>query len=116
MAIKLAQVKKVRWPVTVNVPQDGGRVLAETFDVDFKVLTQSELRPFGDIRPSDDESKDMLNAVVVGWPKGPKGEDGQPVPFDEDAKAELLGTTYARTALYNAYSEIQTGRAAARKN
>jgi len=108
MAIKLAAKKTILWPTTINVPTDGGRTIAETFDVEYRVLTQAELVEL--------DGKDMLELTVVGWPKGPKGEDGEPVPFSEEAKRELLQVTYARAGMFNAYSEIQVGRAAARKN
>lgn len=112
MAIKLAAIKTVLWPVTISRPLDGGRVAAETFDVEFNVLKQDELEAIGS------RGEDLLAAVVNGWPKGPKadGEDGATVAFSPEAKTELLRTTYARTGLYSAYGEIQTGRAAARKN
>lgn len=110
MALRVAVVKKVRWPVTVNVPKDGGQVDAETFEAEFNVLKQSELEGL---------KGDMLAAVLAGWPddKGPKHENGTDrVPFTAEAKAELLDAPHARTGLFNAYAEIQTGRAAARKN
>ncbi len=110
MAIKLAAVKTVTWPVTIHKPVDGGRTIAETFDVQFEVLKQQ------DVELIVAENKDVLERVVVGWPKGPKDDEGTGhVAFTEDSKAELLGTTYARVGLFNAYREIQDGRAV-RKN
>ena len=112
MALKVAQKKRVVWPVTVNVPQDGGDTKKEKFKIEFAVLSADEQQRVIDSR------EDLLEHHVVGWPEGegPKDEADQRVPFSPEAKKELLNTPYARTALFDALGEINSGRAAARKN
>lgn len=109
MAFKLATTKKVKWPVTVEVPQDGGKTQKAEFEVEFEVLAQDQLEAL------PREGKDMLAAVVIGW-SGVQDEGGEPIEYSEEAKAQLLGVTYVRAALFGAYQEVQVGRAAARKN
>lgn len=108
---KLSQNRRVTWPVTVSSPQDGGKVTKEKFEVVFEVLTKTEQDQ------ATAEGKDLLQLQVVGWPEGPLAKDGTTrVTFTEEAKAELLGVLHARMALFEAIGEINTGRAAARKN
>ncbi len=107
---KLAAKRRVTWPVTISYPQDGGGVRKERFDVEFEVISVDEQQQV--IQRGDD----LLEVQVVGWPKGPRGEDDQPVPFSPEAKKELLGVTYARQGIFEALGEINSGRAAARKN
>ena len=106
---KLAQKRTITWPVTVNIPQDGGRTQKATFDGEFEVLTQEEAEQA--VRAE----KDLLEVQLIGW-NGVKDEAGEPVAFSEAAKKQLLDITYVRGALFTAIAEINNGRAAARKN
>jgi len=106
---KVAKKKTVSWPVTVSVPQDGGGTQNSEFTAVFDVITQDAMDAVVLA------SADLLERVLIGW-EGVAGEDGEPIPFATEAKKDLLNITYVRHALFSAYSEIQQGRAAARKN
>lgn len=108
---KLAQKRRVKWPVTVNVPQDGGKTQKATFEAELEILTTEEA----------DEviaaGKDILDVQLVGWSSGAvRDEHDQVLEYSEAAKKQLLSMSYVRTALFGALTEINTGRAAARKN
>lgn len=107
---KLAQKRRVTWPVTVKIPQDGGRTQKATFGAEFEVITADEqaavLRDGGD----------LLEVQLVGWDARVKGDDDQPIAFSEEAKKKLIDITYVRQALFEALGEINAGREAARKN
>lgn len=108
---KLAEKKTITWPVTVSIPQDGGRTAKATFPVEFALLEQPEAEKV------IAESGDLLDAQVVGWPGGAvQDADGADMPFSEDNKAKLLRVPYVRVGLFMALGEINNGRAAARKN
>lgn len=108
---KIAQKRRITWPVTVNVPQDGGKTQKASFDAQFEILSTEE------IDQAIAEGKDILDVQLVGWSgAGVRDEQDQPVEYSEAAKKQLLGINYVRTALFNALTEINTGRAAARKN
>ena len=107
---KVAQKRTVKWPVTVNVPQDGGRTSKAIFEAHFEVITAEEQQQA--IR----DGKDLLDVQLIGWNDQVKGDDDQPLAFAEAAKKALLDITYVRVALFDALGEINTGRAAARKN
>lgn len=108
---KLAAVRKVLWPVTVQIPQDEGKVQKAEFDAEFEILPQKEHDELMAERPDA-----LLDRVLVGW-RRVKDEDGnQDIAFSPEKKAELLGISYVRMALLNAYYEAAGGRKAQRKN
>jgi hypothetical protein len=110
MALRVAKVKEVTWPVRISIPQDGGKVQNQDFDAKFEIISQAE---------HDDVLKgggDMLARVWTGAQRL-VGEDGKsPVEFSEEIKAELLDVSYFRTGLASAYYEAFYGRKAERKN
>jgi len=106
---KVAKTKTVRWPVTVKVPQDGGRTQDAEFTAEFDVIPQQTMDAVVLA------AGDLLDRVLIGW-EGVADESGQATPYSSEAKKDLLDITYVRHALFGAYSEVQQGRAAARKN
>jgi hypothetical protein len=104
-----AKKRVIKWPVTVNQPQDGGSVRSCRFEVLFEVKTQSELEAIAK------SGQDMLAAIVTGWERY-VDEDDKPIDFNADELGALLDDPPTRAALFFAYGEIQGGRAAARKN
>jgi hypothetical protein len=107
---KLAEKRKVKWPVTMRVPQDGGAVAKHTVGVEFEVLKKSEQQSV------IDSGGDLLEIQVVGWDHRMKDESGADLPYSPEAKAHLLELTWARQCLLEAIGEINSGREAARKN
>jgi len=105
---KAATKRNITWPVTVNVPQDGGKVKAHPLDVEFEVLTMTESEE------SVQRGEDLLDRVVQGWGRY-VDENDQAIAFGAEAKKKFLEDQPTRTALFTAYGEIQSGRAA-RKN
>lgn len=106
---KLAQKRTVKWPVTISIPADGGQVIKASITAEFEVLSQEELEQ------NAQEGRDLLERAVVGW-KGVQDAEGNELEFSDANRKQFLGITYVRAALYNAYAEVQQGRAAARKN
>jgi hypothetical protein len=107
---KLAAVKKVTWPVVVQIPIDHGKVQKAEFDAEFEILEQSEHDELVNA------GGDLIERVLVGWARV-KDEDGnQDINFGPEQKRQMLGITYARIALLKAYYEACQGRKAERKN
>lgn len=107
---KLAKRKEIDWPVTVNVPQDGGKTRPYTFTARFRVLTLPEQEE------ALKENPDLLDVVLIGWKEDLCDEAGAPIPFSAQAKAEILAEQYIRAGLFAAYNELLFGNAARRKN
>lgn len=111
-----AKPNSVTWPVTVNVPQDGGKIRAHTFEVRFTLLPQDEIDHAVGASRNGDETDDLLNRALIGW-TGVKEEDGETdVPFNDETKRQMLAIPYVRAGLLKAFFEATSGKAAARKN
>ncbi len=105
------------WTVKLPVPTDGDYVMAR-LDVLFAALPQAEVDRMrgvgladGEVPPSDAE---IARRVLKGW-RDLADEDGNPVPYSEDAREQLLQTPAMRTALVMTYLAAVSGLAA-RKN
>lgn len=109
MAVKLATKRTVKWPVTISIPQDGGNTVKASCTVEYEVISQAE------IEQAAAEGKDLLDRVVRGW-SGISLDSDEELAVSDENKAKLLAITYVRAALFSGYSEVQVGRAAARKN
>lgn len=107
---KLAAVRRIKWPVTVNIPQDGGKTLSVEFDTEFEILS---------IKEHDElvgAGADLLTRVLVGWDRMMNEAGDAPLEFSEEAKAKALDISYVRSALTLAYYEAAHGNKAKRKN
>lgn len=119
MAFVLKQSDTYSWPVTFDVPVDGGRHERQTFDGEFKRLPQSKIGPLvaelqrledmGDL----DRVTEIAKEVLVGW-SGITGDDGKEIPFSEKAVAQLLEVPLLAVAILKAYMDSIKG--AKRKN
>ena len=99
----LSQSETYNWPVPVEFPVDGGRFEKQTFDAEFRRLTQPRIREIWDAIQTGEIDDDGLCAeVLVGW-TGIKDADGSDVPFSETAKANLLKMPLVSGAIVSAW-------------
>lgn len=111
---KLATMQTVRWPVTVSIPQDGGKTVKATFHATFLMLKQPE---FDEVYKSGGNDTELLRKVTKGWESDLVGEDGAPMSFTPENVEAMVTTSYVRLAMTNAYLELFHGKeAAAQKN
>lgn len=105
---KVARVEKVWWPVTVEVPQDGGKTKKQYFDAELTIPEQKE---------HDDlvvAGGDVLEQYLTGNFKRARNEDGtEDLPNGEETKAALLRISYVRNGLLAAFYQAYHGRAPA---
>ena len=95
----LDQPFEADWPVTVNVPQDGGTVIEQTFMARFRLLDQKAL----DAITADADKDAFLAAFWIGF--GP-GED---TAFTPEIFSGCMQRQYVRAALVNAYYGFAAG-------
>jgi hypothetical protein len=103
MSFVLKKVSSYKWPVAVDVPVDGGKFKKETFTAVFKKMSRSA---FNDLIEQGDDA--LIGEIVEGW-DGIKDEDGDPIEFSEEAKAQLFDDPYVLRAVINAYTESLLG-------
>jgi hypothetical protein len=86
---KLSQSDTYNWPVTVEVPADGGRTEKSTFDAEFKRLTQSRIEEIRKLIEREEiRDVDLVREVMVGW-SSVVDQNGE-VPFSAQALDQLL--------------------------
>lgn len=114
MAFVLKQSDTYIWPVTFDVPVDGGRHEKQTFDGEFKRLPQSRIREIGrQIESGEVTDAEIACEVLVGW-TGVTDDQGKDIPFSQRALEQLLDVPMLATSVVMAYFASLQG--AKRKN
>lgn len=117
MAFVLKQSDSYTWPVSIKLPANGGKRERQTFDAEFKRLPQSrineiqrevQLRVSAAERGEDSgegiSDQSIAAEILVGW-DGIVDGDGEPVPFSNAVKAQLLDVSMMAGSLVAAYFE-----------
>lgn len=109
MPFAFVKEPRVWWPVSVQVPADGGATAEQKFEVRFRILPMSRFEEL-----NRQGATVLLKDVVENW-RGVIDEfNGDPLPFDPAALAALVDLPFVARALSLAYAEAMlTG---ARKN
>jgi len=114
MAFVLKRSGSYSWPVYFDIPVDGGRFERQTFDCEFKQLSQSRIREISESIGSEDlTDADVAAEVLQGW-SGVTDDAGKEVPFSQKAMEDLLEVPMLASAIVLAYFESLQG--AKRKN
>ena len=119
MAFVLKQSSSYSWPVSFDVPIDGGRHERQTFDGEFKRLPQSKIGPMvaelGKLEDLGelDRITEIASDVLIGW-SGINDDDGKEIPFSQKALEQLLEVPFLAVAVLKAYMDSIKG--AKRKN
>lgn len=107
MKIALDTRRTVKWPVSVNVPQDGGTTRVQKFTAHFEIAAASALKA-----RLDDPEADFAAWVIerlVGWDEDLRDEADQPIAFSEETRAALCDIPYVRAAVVEAYFAAAAG-------
>ena len=119
MAFVLKQSSSYSWPVSFDVPVDGGRHEKQTFDGEFKRLPQSKIGPMvaelGKLEDLGelDRITEIASDVLIGW-SGINDDDGKEMPFSQKALEQLLEVPFLAVAVLKAY--VDSIKGAKRKN
>ncbi len=124
MAFFLEHSDSYSWPVTVKVPQSGGRFRTFTFEIEFRRVSQERREELGrqllvqkgriEAGLVDGEiltPRQIADELVVGWSGilDSEGPDAQPVPFSEATKGQLLNIGDVADAILGAWNESIPG-------
>ena len=117
MAFVLKQSDSYTWPVSIKLPANGGKRERQTFDAEFKRLPQSRINEIqrevqlrvkanekGEDTGEGVSDQSIADEILVGW-DGIVDGDGEPVPFSNAVKAQLLDVPMMAGALVSAYFE-----------
>jgi len=105
---KVAQKETYWWPVTVELPVDGGKREKHTFDAEYKRLSQERLDELAAAaRDGQVEDAKLASEILVGW----KGivQDEAELPFSEDARTRVFSVPGVRAAVIKCFFESVGG-------
>lgn len=94
------------WPVSHDVPVSGGKFEKQTFDAEFKRMSQSRFKELMDGEKSSDN--EFCREVITGW-KGIKDDKGEEVPFSQEALEDLLEVPQLAKNIVFAYMDSISG-------
>lgn len=105
----ISQKQSYSWPVTVEFPVDGGKTDKQTFDAEFRRLSQSRINSIRErIEKSDITDSELAAEVLCGW-GGVQDGSGDDVPFSERARDQLLDVPLVAAAVVMAWLSSLTG-------
>jgi len=112
---------KIKWPVKMDVPVDGGGTVKREFLAIFLGETTEDQRSrwarmdeavkSGDRIAGLKAEDELFEQVFVGW-EGVADENGNPVEFNEETRDLMLGIEYRRDAILKAYKLFIEGKKA----
>lgn len=115
--LKLAQKDTFTWPITVEIPADGGKFEKHVFTAEFRRLPRSEIdvlmRDVGESNDPERATANIVDQILLGW-NGVVDADGQPVPFSDEARNQVLDIHPVRNCVFQAW--VDSLKAGARKN
>lgn len=123
---KLAKQREVLWPVTIEVPDDGGSgvVTPVQIKVRYKLLSRTEMRESIELaRKQADGAAPMSEeavraddawfaARVTGWEDVVDADSGAAIAFSGEALAAMMDVPYVAKALVAGLWEASRGAAA----
>lgn len=105
---RLNQSATYFWPVSVNLPTDNGTFDKQTFDGEFKRLSDTRLKEVrAKVEAGEITDAEFVRDVMVGW-KGVT-DDGTDVPFGEGNLTRLLEIPGTAGAIISAVVESLSG-------
>lgn len=114
MGFVLDQSGTYKWPVTVEIPVDGGKHEKHNFKGEFKRTTQSRIKEILDLVGKGDlEDADVVEEILVGW-EGIEDDQGNEVTFSKVKLKQLLDVPMVASAIGKAFLDSIAG--AKRKN
>lgn len=105
----ISQKATYSWPVAVEFPTDGGKTERQTFDAEFKRLSQTrinEIRAL--IEKGEITDSELARDVLAGW-SGVNDANGDAVPFSERALDQLMDVPLVASAVVLAWLGSLTG-------
>lgn len=110
----IKQSQSYFWPVEVLFPISGGKHDKQTFDVEFKRISQTRIKEIGKLIDAGEiTDADLCKELVVGW-KGVTDEKSEEMPFSTGALEGLLDVHLVAAAIVTAW--FGSLSAAKRKN
>mgnify|MGYP003386941793 CR=1 FL=1 len=95
-------VKKVWWPLMIQVPVDGGKSAQHKIEVQYEVLPQSE------VDAVVNDSAAFFERTLCDW-RMVADDDGNAMECNDENKAAMFDVPYVRSAILTGYFEAAAG-------
>lgn len=106
---KISQSDSYKWPVSVEFPVDGGKTEKQSFDGEFKRLSQTRIEEIRkQIEDGGITDRDFAKEVLIGWDGIIDGQ-GESVPFAEASRNTLLDVPLVSSAIVLAFMNSLAG-------
>lgn len=103
------------WPVIVKTPVTGGNVKEETFEAEFKRVSQTRIKEIRDLIMKEEiTDTDLAREIVVGW-KGINDGSAE-MEFSKENLESVLDVPQLAASIIKAWFQSISGEAARRKN
>ncbi|MRJ41195.1 MULTISPECIES: hypothetical protein [Idiomarina] len=99
MGFEIKVVDEVNWPVTADIPQDGGKVEKHKFYARFRFIDRDE---FNRLSALGEEA--LLRHTLLGC-----GNTAKTIEIDEAKVRKVCNIPYYATAIYQAYLRFLVG-------
>ena len=114
MAFVLDEKSSYKWPVRVEIPSDLGKHTVQTFNGEFKRVTQTRIKEIAEQIDNNSITEiDLVSEIMVGW-DSVNDEDGNPLQFTKPNLNKLLDVPMVAGAIAKAFFDSIAG--ARRKN
>src|SRR5687768_16432291 len=101
--VVISQSPTYTWPVRVQVPKDGGNYDEQTFEAQFKRLSQSRIKEIREqILAESITDHHLASEVLLGW-RDVKDAKGADVPFSVTTRDELLDVPLVAAAIVTGF-------------
>ena len=100
MALVKKKVSSIKWPVTCNLPSDGGKWVEEKFVAIFRKIGLDELTNL-----SEKGDPTLVKETIEGWEEY-KDEEGNDIPFNQDELNLLLDDPHVLRGAVTALVEM----------
>jgi len=111
MALVLKKTTSYEWPVSFDIPADGGRFDKISFTAKFERVHQARIDAIvAEMRSENSGVNDqsITDEVLIGWDKV-NDEDGNPLDFTPVNRAAVLDIPGVRAAVVRAWFESLAG-------
>lgn len=102
------RITGLKWPVTVRVPVDGGKIEEQEFTGVFNILTQDEYQ--NALQTAADDAE-FISKFMTNW-EGLVDDSGKDTKFTIAKLRQACGFPFFRQAVIKAYNEAAQGAAA----
>lgn len=114
MALVIGRKKTRKFRVQIKEAGDFSAVKEHTADIEFRLLSRSEIQEIRDLANEENEGHDSDLAVskifdsIVSL-EGLKEESGEAIPYDDEVRQFIIDTPWISIPVMRAFWSVQSG-------